>query len=214
MTLKVSPSIVSAPITNLKNTVEALEEAKADYLHFDIEDGSFVPEINLGVKIIKELRVLTKLPFEVHLMMNNPEWLLPKLADYGANLVSVHYEACPYPRRTLRIIKELGLNAGLAFNPKSPLPDLDYFHPYLDYVLILSTEPESGHCTFLPNVLEKVTIGKQRCCYDLEWFVDGGITSDNVSLVVQAGADVIVSGRGVFSQGNLEQNIRLLKSGS
>lgn len=210
--MKVSPSILSAPITALEQTLRQLEAAQADYIHFDIEDGSFVPVINMGTKIIEDLRPLTQLPFDVHLMVHEPEWLIPKLAACGADQIAVHYEACPYPRRTLSIIKQHGLKAGLAFNPKTPIPPLDYFSSCLDYVLVLTTEPEEGECEFLPPVLEKVRRGKP--CNDgrLMWFADGGIAPENIGLVSQAGVDAVVSGRGVFARGDVGENIARLKS--
>ncbi|MGI6366650.1 MAG: ribulose-phosphate 3-epimerase [Bacillota bacterium] len=213
MTIAVAPSIVSAPMENLGKAIAELEAAQADYIHFDVEDGSFVPEINLGIKIIEGLRGCTSLPFEVHLMMYNPEWLIPRLAKCGADMISVHYEACPYPRRTLGMIKKYGLKAGLAFNPKTPVPNLDYFKPHLDYVIILTTEPELGDCPLLPDVLDKVRYGKQENDPKLLWFVDGGVTPDNIGLVAQCGADVVVSGRGVFSGGKIRENISRLKQG-
>jgi len=213
MTIAVAPSIVSAPMANLGEAIAELEAAQADYIHFDIEDGNFVPEINLGIKVIAGLRKCTCLPFEVHLMMYNPEWLIPRLAEYGADMVSVHYEACAYPRRTLGLIKQYGLKAGLAFNPKTPVPQLDYLQPYLDYVIILTTEPEAGDCPILPAVLDKVRFGKPQNDSKLLWFVDGGVTSDNISQVAQCGADVVVSGRGVFADGKIRENIARLKRG-
>jgi ribulose-phosphate 3-epimerase len=141
------------------------------------------------------------------------EWLIPRLAKCGADMISVHYEACPYPRRTLGMIKKYGLKAGLAFNPKTPVPNLDYFKPHLDYVIILTTEPELGDCPLLPDVLDKVRYGKQENDPKLLWFVDGGVTPDNIGLVAQCGADVVVSGRGVFSGGKIRENISRLKQG-
>lgn len=207
--IKLAPSLVSAPMDNLRRTVQELEAAGADLLHFDIEDGSFVPEINLGIKIIRDLRQMTKLPFDVHLMMNNPEWLIPRLAEYGADMVSVHFEACSYPRRTLGIIKGHGLQAGLAFNPKTPVPPLRQYAPYLDFVLILTTEPEQN-CPFLASVLDKVAAGRQQAP-GLMWIVDGGITADNVGLAGEAGADLVVSGRAVFANGQIRENIARIK---
>ena len=210
--VKVAPSISSGPLVHLQETIQVLETAGADYIHFDIEDGCFVPAMNLGVKVIRELRALAALPFDVHLMMVNPEWLLPQLAEYGANRVSVHYEACEYPRRTLGLIARHNMQAGLAFNPKTPLPPLQQYLPYLSFVVILTTEPEASDCTYLPAVLQKVRDGKaQPGLEKVEWVVDGGITSQNAREAVLAGADVLVSGRGVFGSGELAHNIRQLK---
>src|SRR5512137_200638 len=115
--VKISPSIISGDLADLRATLRALEDGGADMIHFDLEDGSFVPALGLGARIIQAARPLTGLPFDVHLMVQNPEWLIPQLAGFGANRVAVHYEACPYPRRMLGLIAGLGMQAGLAFNP-------------------------------------------------------------------------------------------------
>lgn len=211
--VKVAPSICSGPLVHLQETIQALEAAGVDYIHFDIEDGYFVPAMNLGVKVIRELRPLTTLPFDVHLMMVNPEWLLLQLAEDGANRVSVHYEACEYPRRTLGLITKHGMQAGLAFNPKTPLPPLRQYLPYLRFVVILTTEPEAGECPYLPEVLQKVSDGKAQVgMEEVEWVVDGGITAQNARIAARAGADILVSGRGIFGPGGLAHNIRQLKA--
>ena len=182
-------------------------------IHFDIEDGSFVPMMSLGTKIIHDLRPLTKLPFDVHLMMDNPEWIIPEIARYGADRVSVHYEACRYPRRTLGLIAKYDMQPGLAFNPKSPVPPLQHYLPFLTFILILTTEPEMELCSYLPSVLSKVVEGKkQPGLGSVEWSVDGGITTDNIQDAIHAGADIVVSGRGVFSNGQMLENIRKMKS--
>jgi ribulose-phosphate 3-epimerase len=211
---RISPSIVSGPLANLKATLEALAEAGADSLHFDIEDGSFVPLMGLGTRMIEEARPLTGLPFDVHLMMHNPEWILPILARAGANRVSVHYEACPYPRRTLGLIVSHGLQAGLAFNPATPIPPgLQFCRPYLSFIVVLTTEPEATDCGMLLPVLDKIKAGKAQPGLEaLEWVVDGGITPENAGQVWAAGADTIVAGRSIFRDGNLKENIRLLRS--
>ena len=182
--IKIAPSIASGPLTNLKTTISELEKAGATHIHFDIEDGSFVPVMNIGVKVIGELRPLSRLPFDVHLMMVNPEWLIPDLARMGADLVSVHYETCPYPRRTLRLITEHGMEAGLAFNPSTQIPNLEFCLPYLSFILVLTTEPEIGDCPFLPSVLKKLVDGKSRPEFDkISWVADGGISAKNAGEV-------------------------------
>ncbi len=210
--VKIAPSLVSAPMTHLAEIVKNLERAGADYLHFDIEDGAFVPEMSLGIKIIRELRPLTDIPFDVHLMINNPEWLIPRLADYGADMVSVHYEACAYPRRTMGIIHKHGMRAGLAFNPKTPLPELHHYLPFMSFVLILTTEPETESCTYLPSILKKVADGrKQKNMQQIIWEVDGGFDAENIQDAIKAGADIVVSGRGVFRDNKYFENIKKMK---
>jgi ribulose-phosphate 3-epimerase len=207
--IKIAPSIASGPLTNLSATIKELEEAGVSVIHFDVEDGSFVPEMNLGIKVIEELRPLTHLPFDVHLMMNNPEWLIPILADMGVNMLSVHYEACPYPRRTLQLITKHNMQAGLAFNPATPIPDLAYCLPYLSFILILSTEPEVDHPAHLPSILDKVKVGKNSMELDnVLWVVDGGISAENAGAAVKAGADMLIVGRGIYNEGKIKENMR------
>ena len=211
--VKIAPSLVSAPIAHLAEAVKDLEKAGADYLHFDLEDGNFVPMLSLGVNVVKALRSLTDLPFDVHLMINNPEWIIPTLSEIGVQMVSVHYEACPYPRRTLGMIHEAGIRAGLAFNPRTPLPDLAHYLPFLSFVLILTTEPEANTATYLPTILNKVTEGKkQKNLQGVLWEVDGGFTAENIKDAVRVGADIVVSGRGVFRENKIAENIRQMKA--
>jgi len=209
---KLSPSLASASQLDLRNVVNELVEAGVDYIHFDIEDGSFVPLMTLGTKIISDLRPLTDIPFDVHLMMHNPEWLIPDLIEKGANRISVHFEACPYPRRVLRQIVGGGAAAGLAFNPVTPLPDLEYLVPYLSFLVILTTEPEGPDCPYLPAVLDKVRKGKENpYLAGLEWVVDGGVGPENIQEVIQAGADTVVMGRSAFRVKDINKNISALR---
>lgn len=206
--VKISPSLAAAPTDRLGQVVAELALAGADYVHIDIEDGSFVPVMTLGTKLIPDLRPKTDLPFDVHLMMVNPEWILPQLAGDGADRVSVHLEACPYPRRTLKQIHQLGMVPGMALNPITPLPDLSYLFPYLQFVILLSTEPEDEGCPFLPEVLEKLRQGKKIPEYqNIEWVVDGGIGEGNLAEVVRAGADTVVIGRAAFAGGSVSENL-------
>ena len=210
--VRLSPSLASAPLACLVETVGLLEEAGADLLHFDLEDGNFVPVMNLGTRLIQEMRPLTRLPFEVHLMMVNPEWIIPQLARLGVQRISVHSEACPYPRRTLGLIASHGIQAGLAFNPKTDIPPLDYCRPFLSFILLLTTEPEAETCAYLPQVLDKLRASRLRPdLAGVEWSVDGGITANNAAEVVQAGANILVSGRSVFQDGSIGENLRSLR---
>lgn len=213
MTLKIAPSIASAPLNCLDRLVKELEDAKVDYIHFDVEDGQFVQSMNLGVKIISDLRPRTMLPFDVHLMMFNPEWLIEDLIHLGTDRIAVHYEACLYPRRILRRIVELGAVAGLAFNPATALPDLRYLLPFLSFVVILTTEPESQDAPFLPEVLDKIKNAKQSTeLKRIEWVVDGGVCPENLNMILEAGAETIIVGRTIFRRGGIKQNIEALRS--
>ncbi len=203
--------MASAPMACLREVIGQLEAGGADVVHFDIEDGTFVPMMTLGTRLIGQLRPLSTLPFDVHLMMQNPEWLIPEVVALGANWVSVHWEACPYPHRTLRLIHELGARAGLAFNPGTPLPDLRYLGGVLDFVLVLTTEPEYPDAAFLPEVLDKMRQGRAMLGDGVDWEVDGGIHTGNIGSVVRAGASVVVSGRSTFQNGLVEENLRALR---
>jgi ribulose-phosphate 3-epimerase len=211
--MRLYPSLAAAPQAALGETVHRLEQAGVDALHFDLEDGSFVPVMTLGAKIISDLRPLSRLPFDVHLMMVSPEWIVPELARAGANRLSVHYEACLYPRRVLRAIHDLGVEAGLAFNPATPVPDLAYLKPYLRFVLLLTSEPELPSPVYLPQVLEKVRQNKGRPGYeDLEWVVDGGLDASNLGKAAAAGADAAVIGRAFFDGDDLKENAVRLRA--
>lgn len=212
--ISIAPSLASAPMGHLADTIVELERAGADAIHFDLEDGHFVPVMTLGTRLIAELRPLTHLPFDVHLMVDNPEQVIPLVAPLGADAISVHHEACLYPRRTLRMIRDLGKRAGLAFNPKTSFPPLDYLLPYLDFVLILTTEPEMPDCPYLPAVLDNVraaaAFARERHPR-LTVVADGGIDANNIAEVVAAGATAIVAGRAVFAGGKIAANLRRLR---
>ena len=210
--VKLAASISAASFLNIQETISTIENAGIDIIHFDIEDGSFTPQLNLGIKIISDVRKICTLPFDVHLMVNNPEWLISPLAEYGVNMISVHYEACPYPRRTLRKIQDFGIQAGLAFNPISTIPHIKTLMPYLNFILVLSTEPEDGQQNYIPEVLEKIRLGKeQEGAREIIWEIDGGINKENLEEVIKAGADIIVSGRAIFEQGEIRTNIEEFK---
>jgi ribulose-phosphate 3-epimerase len=143
-------------------------------------------------------------------MMMNPEWIIPVLSDYGVNRLSVHYEACPYPRRILKKIASYGMQAGLAFNPKTPLPDLNFCLPYLSFIVLLTTEPEDWSGEYLPSVLDKMRINKDKY-ENVEWVIDGGVNFNNIREIYIAGANVVVSGRAVFEDGKIIENVQGLK---
>jgi len=213
MPIRISPSLASAPLDRLGQVIGELEASGADYIHFDIEDGCFVPVMTLGTKLIQDLRGITKLPFDVHLMMVRPEWILPELVNFGADRISVHYEACPYPRRVLRQIVSLGATAGIAFNPVTSIPDLAYLFPYLSFIVVLTTEPEIPDCPFLPEVLDKVRQGRlTQGLESIEWVVDGGVSTENLPEVIAAGADTVVIGRSVFKDDKIKENMANLRA--
>jgi ribulose-phosphate 3-epimerase len=211
--MRIAPSLAAAPLDRLGDVIRLLDQADADFIHFDFEDGIFVPVMTLGTKILADLRHLTRRPFDVHLMMIQPEWIIPQLVCDGAERILVHLEACPYPRRTLRLIAEAGATAGLALNPVTPLPDLASLRPYLSFIVILTTEPEVPDSVFLPSVLEKVRQGKRLPeAAGLEWVVDGGLNAENLPQAMQAGADTVVIRRSVFRDGDIAGNLARLRA--
>lgn len=206
---RLSVSMAAAPLLELPQVLKVLQNAGVEMLHFDIEDGVFVPGITLGMKIIEELRPYSPLKFDVHLMVANPEAYIPALVGIEVERISVHWEACRYPLRTLGMIRAGGALAGLAFNPATPLPQLEYCLSVLDFVDVLSTEPTLNQSRFIPQALEKLAAGRRRYAgTPLEWEMDGGIEDDNFRSALQAGADVLVIGRAVFRGGTPEENLK------
>lgn len=214
--IRIAPSLAAAPLGSLADLLVTLSEAGVDALHIDLEDGHFVPGVmNLGTRMISELRALTDLPFDVHLMVEDPYQMLPTVISAGADMVSIHIESCRYPRRCLRMIKNGEVQAGLAINPKTPLPDLSYLLPLLDYVDILTTEPEEPDWPFLPQVLAKVrdlAEIRKNLDHPLAIEVDGGISEHTAPLAAQAGADILVAGRAVFGEEDIKTSIQRLRA--
>lgn len=208
--IRIAASLAAAPFDHLKETIRVLEDVGVDMIHFDIEDGIFVPMITLGTAIIRGLRPFTQLPFDVHLMMQNPDWLIKELADDGANIITVHAEACAYPKRTLNLIKQTGCKAGLALNPFTSLPNLDYLLSSLDVLMILTTEPEYPNAKLLLPVLDKIKDAHNKWP-DLEIEVDGGINFNNIANVITTGATILVSGRSIFEDNQIFNNVTKLQ---
>lgn len=205
-----SPSLLAADFTNLEKEIEAITKGGAEYLHIDVMDGMFVPSISFGMPVIRSLRSATKLCFDVHLMIENPERYINEFAECGADMITIHAEATKHLNRALASIRECGLKAGIALNPATPLSVLDYVWEYVDMVLIMSVNPGFGGQTYIANTTEKICelrsmIDRKGLNIDIE--VDGGIKLQNVKEVLDAGANVIVSGSGVFGA-HTESNTR------
>lgn len=206
----ISASLVAASWLDLKKTLRNIESSGIQMLHFDIEDGHFTPDHNLGLKIVRELRPCTQLLFDVHLMVENPETYLVDLVKIGVDRIAFHWEASRYPLRLLKMIKESNIKAGLAFNPATPIPDLEYLFPELDFVNLLSTEPVSGPYEFIPSVLNKLQEEYHKYVhFGLEWVIDGGVTDKNIQFIKSFHASNVVIGRYLFD-GMLNENMSRL----
>ena len=200
--LELSPSLLSADFTNLKSDIEILDKIGVKYLHLDVMDGMFVPNISFGPMIIKQLRPLTNMVFDVHLMIEDPDRYVQSFKDAGADILTVHYEACKHLHRTISYIKSLGMKAGVSLNPATNIDVLDYVLEDLDLVLVMSVNPGFGGQSFIPSALDKIKNLKEKIKernLNVIVEVDGGVKTTNVKDVVEAGADLIVSGSDVFA---------------
>lgn len=210
--LELSPSLLSADFTNLKSEMEVLDKNGVKYLHLDVMDGMFVPNISFGPMIIKQLRPLTNMIFDVHLMIEDPDRYVQNFKNAGADILTVHYEACKHLHRTVSYIKSLGMKAGVSLNPATNIDVLDYVLEDLDLVLIMSVNPGFGGQSFIPSAIDKIKnlkakIRERNLNVIVE--VDGGVKTTNVKDVIEAGADLIVSGSDVFA--DKENRIRAYK---
>ena len=204
-----SPSILSADFANLGDQIRQLDEAGAQYVHIDVMDGSFVPNISFAFPVMKSIRGLTDRMFDVHLMIDEPIRYIDQFADAGADIITVHAEACKHLDRTIEAIKERGILAGVALNPATPLSAIEYVLPKVDMVLIMTVNPGFGGQKLIPYTIDKVAdlkkmIEKTGAKADIE--VDGGINLENCTKLMDAGANIIVAGNAVFS-GEIAENV-------
>lgn len=212
--IKISPSILSADFSRLAEDVQAVDRAGADYIHIDVMDGHFVPNITIGPLVVDALRKVTEKPLDVHLMIENPDLYIPDFARAGADIITVHQEAVPHLHRTVQLIKSLGKQAGVSLNPATPVETLDVILDELDLVLIMSVNPGFGGQSFIPSALDKIRALRQRISergLATELEVDGGVKIDNIREVVAAGADVLVAGSAIFNTDDYAATIAALR---
>ncbi len=212
--IKVAPSILSADFTNIYDAVKMLEKAGADYIHCDVMDGKFVPNITFGQKMVRDLRQHTHLPLDVHLMIVQPERYVIEFAEAGADIITVHAEATTHLDRTIQLIKTAGKKCGVSLNPHTPLSVLEYVLDQLDMVLLMSVNPGFGGQSFIPYSVRKAQelnkmIDSRGLAIDIE--MDGGLGAHNAKLVTDAGVNVIVAGNSVFTAENPKDMISRLK---
>jgi len=214
--VRIAPSILSADFAKLGEDVRAVTAAGADYIHVDVMDGHFVPNLTIGPAVIKAIRGYSDLPFDVHLMISPVDDFIAAFADAGADIITVHAEAGPHAHRSLQLIKSLGKKAGLSLNPGTPVEVVDNLIGEVDLLLVMSVNPGFGGQAFIPSQLDKIRALRTRIddsgrTIDLE--VDGGVTADNAAEVVRAGADVLVAGTAAFAGGQAAygDNIRRLR---
>ncbi|HZJ77152.1 MAG TPA: ribulose-phosphate 3-epimerase [Oscillospiraceae bacterium] len=212
--MKLAPSILSADFSNLLKDIKMVEEAGCDMLHIDVMDGHFVPNITMGPLIMESLKGKTNLPFDVHLMIENPDRYIPQFVKAGAHIISVHGEACTHLHRTIQFITDHNVKASVALNPATPLNILEHILENLDMVLLMTVNPGYGGQDFIKSSLPKIRalrkmINDQGLSIDIQ--VDGGIKLDNVEKIVDAGANIIVAGSAIFNSKNIKQTVRQFK---
>lgn len=212
--IKIAPSILSADFSRLGEEIRAIEQAGADYVHIDVMDGHFVPNITIGPLIVAAARRVTQLPLDVHLMIENPDQYIPEFAKAGADLIVVHVEAVAHLHRSIELIRSLGKKAGVSLNPATSLSTLDMILPDLDLVLLMTVNPGFGGQSFIENCLPKIAQLRRQINtlgLPIELEVDGGVKIDNIDRIATAGADVFVAGSAVFGTDDYAATLRQLK---
>ncbi len=210
----VAPSVLASDFGNLQRDIEMINTSVADYIHCDIMDGVFVPNISFGLPVLKYIKKHARKPLDVHLMITNPDQYITAFAEVGADIITVHFETCPHLHRTVQSIKNLGLKASVCLNPHTPVNFLEDIIVHLDMVLLMSVNPGFGGQSFIPETYERVRqckrlIKEKESATLIE--VDGGVSNENAPLLVKAGVDVLVAGSFVFNSADQKETIQKLK---
>lgn len=210
----IAPSVLASDFGNLQRDIEMINTSVADYIHCDIMDGVFVPNISFGLPVLKHIKKHARKPLDVHLMITNPDQYITSFAEAGADIITVHFETCPHLHRTIQSIKNLGLKASVCLNPHTPVGFLEDIIVYLDMVLLMSVNPGFGGQSFIPETYERVRqckrlIKEKESAALIE--VDGGVSTENAPLLVKAGVDVLVAGSFVFNSTDQKETIQKLK---
>lgn len=211
----IAPSLLAANFANLSIDLEMVENSDADWLHFDVMDGHFVPNISFGIPVLEAVRKNFKKPIDVHLMISNPDLYLEAYKNAGADCISVHYEVCNHLHRTINRIKELGCKAGVVLNPHTPISVLDEILPEVDFVLLMSVNPGFGGQKFIENTILKVKKLKELIIskgLNTLIEIDGGVNAENANRLKEAGANILIAGNTVFSSKNPIETIKSLKN--
>jgi len=213
--VKIAPSILSADFSRLGEEVIAAEKAGADFIHVDVMDGHFVPNITIGPLVVKAVKRAVSIPLDVHLMIEDPDKYIQEFADSGADIITVHQEASVHLHRSIQNIRECGVRAAVSINPATPVSQIELILSDIDMVLLMSVNPGFGGQKFIPGVLSKIRELKKIISdnkYDVEIEVDGGVTVDNVAQVVGAGADIVVMGSAFYNSDNYEETAKAVRS--
>ena len=212
--VKIAPSILSADFSRLGDEIRDAEKAGADFIHVDVMDGHFVPNITIGPLVVKAARKAASVPLDVHLMIEDPDKYIREFAESGADIITVHEEASVHLHRTIQNIRECGVMAAVSLNPATPVSNIDLILPYIDMVLVMSVNPGFGGQKFIPEALSKIEMLKhiiveRKLKIDIE--VDGGVNTDNVSDVVRAGADIVVMGSAFYNSGDYAGTVKKVR---
>jgi ribulose-phosphate 3-epimerase len=213
--IKVAPSILSADFAKLGEEIRDVEAGGADYIHVDVMDGHFVPNITIGPLIVNAVRPVTDLPLDVHLMIENPDQYIPLFTEAGADIISVHVETCPHLHRTVHMIKDAGVKAGVVLNPATPVESVRHIIQDVDLVLLMTVNPGFGGQTFIHEVLPKIREVREmvdKLDKDIEIEVDGGVNAETAELCIEAGADVLVAGSAVYGKTDRQKAIESIRS--